>query len=466
MRICRVCGESLLAQTRSQSLEKYASIYFHLTAIELTEHEDPSQCKICGLCIEKLEDFDRFRKVCLEVHWRLHKIKFEPLDEDIHEESIAVECKTEVREDDELIRSVIKQKDDSESGSSDEEEDDDDDENYGDGADSDSDEEAYIDEDIVAAELALIPKTESGDSDSDEAIVKPKKKRAKWGSLKKERKEPIQIYSCDQCPKKFRVIMRLNAHKRTHEGLKPFACELCGKDFAKWNNLKTHRIQKHSDNKIALPCMECGQTFATKQGLKRHRQRNHDPNYVAPEPISFMCDTCGKTFTTNGTLKKHKYIHTPNEMPFVCDICEKKFPTSHKLKEHTMRHEGVKNHTCPYCGLRKTTMHELRTHMKNVHSKSRTIPCDFCTTMFANMGNLNRHVKIVHLGVKPYNCTVCDRAFGKSDHLKRHMKSHNRTGGGGAGGGGGADHIPDLGPELPPPPLPQPPQLAMIEQAE
>lgn len=51
-----------------------------------------------------------------------------------------------------------------------------------------------------------------------------------------------------------------------------------------------------------------------------------------------------------------------------------------------MRHEGVKNHTCPCCGLRKTTMHELRTHMKNVHSKSRTIPCDFCTTMFANIG--------------------------------------------------------------------------------
>lgn len=143
----------------------------------------------------------------------------------------------------------------------------------------------------------------------------------------------MQVYECDQCPKKFRVLMRLNAHKRTHEGLKPFVCELCGKDFAKWNNLKTHRIQKHSDNKIAMPCMECGQTFATKQGLKRHRERNHDPNYVAPEPISFMCDTCGKTFTTNGTLKKHKYIHTPNEMPFVCQICDKKFPTKHKLHE-------------------------------------------------------------------------------------------------------------------------------------
>lgn len=215
-----------------------------------------------------------------------------------------------------------------------------------------------------------------------------RKKKKGRSSKKQEWREPTEVYSCDRCPRKFRVLLRFTAHKRTHDGLKPFECKICGKDFAKWNNLKTHHIQKHTDNKISLPCDHpgCDQAFATRQGLKRHRLRTHDPNFVTPEPMLFVCDTCGKTFSSNGALKKHKYTHTPNEMPFVCTICSKKFPTSHKLKEHTMRHEGVKNHTCPFCGLRKTTMHELRTHINNVHSKVRKYPCDICASVFSNVG--------------------------------------------------------------------------------
>ncbi|KXJ71643.1 hypothetical protein RP20_CCG020068 [Aedes albopictus] len=329
--ICRACGTELSSDGICEALEKYLEIYSQLTAIQLEDEMDLRELKICIPCVDKLQDFDQFRKLCLQVHWRLSN-------------------------------------------------------------------------------------------------VKTRKKRAKYGSVKSEKpKSPLPIYSCDRCPKKFRVILRMEAHKRTHDGLKPFECDLCGKDFCKWNNLKTHHIQKHTDQKISIPCgfEGCDQTFATQQGKKRHYLRTHDPTYVIPEQTAFVCDTCGKTFTTNGALKKHKFIHTPNDMPFVCGLCGKKFPTSHKLKEHTWRHQGIKNHTCSYCGLRKTTMHELKTHINTVHSKTKTFPCDICASEFTNIGNLNRHVRIVHLGMKPYVCHVCDKAFGKGDHLKRHMKSHN-----------------------------------------
>lgn len=77
--------------------------------------------------------------------------KFEPIDEDAHEETVQVECKTEFQEDFELIRSVIKEKNEVES--SDEEEDDD---GNLDGNDSDSDDEDddYMDDDIVSRAIS------------------------------------------------------------------------------------------------------------------------------------------------------------------------------------------------------------------------------------------------------------------------------------------------------------------------
>ncbi|XP_058834123.1 zinc finger protein 652-A-like [Topomyia yanbarensis] len=427
MQICRACGQSFSDQDRCESLEEYVDAYFNLTTIRLRDYEDPSQSKVCRQCVEKLDEFEKFRKLCLQVHWRLHKIKVETPEEEVYRETVTVEveCKPELPEDDDPINSILEDKTevkrDDDSGDEEDTDENEDDDDYDD--DEDSDDDNCEEED---------GKSNKDEKEEKEVPSKPKKKRAKWGSLKKkEPKEQRTVFPCDLCPRKFFVLFRFNAHKRTHEGLKPFECEVCGRAFSTSNNLKLHRIQKHSNNRISLPCDHpgCGQRFSTRLGLNRHKNRVHNPDYVMPAQIAFICDICGKKFTTNGGLKRHKYTHTPGEMPFVCGICSKQFPTSNKLKEHTMRHEGVKNHTCSQCGLRKTTMHELKTHIRNMHStEPRSYSCEVCARQFSNTGSLGLHIKIVHLGLKPYICTVCQWAFGRSDHLKRHMKSHMRAG--------------------------------------
>ncbi|XP_058465299.1 zinc finger protein 652-B-like [Malaya genurostris] len=442
MQTCRACGQSVYGQNNYESLEKYVEAYFNLTTIQLRDYEDPSQSKVCSRCVEKLDEFDRFRKLCLQVHWQMHKIKVEIPEEEVYRETISVEveCKPEIPEEDPIqhidigtSETEMKNDDNDNSGGEDDTDENDNDDDYDDddgGDNDDSNDENYEEQNANPRknEKLRLSKTDEG----DEVPPKPKKPRAKWGSLKKkEPKEQRTVFPCDRCPRKFFVLFRFNAHKRTHDGLKPFECEVCGRAFSTSNNLKLHRIQKHSNNRISLPCDHpgCGQRFATRLGLNRHRNRVHNPDYVMPAQTAFICDMCGKKFTTNGGLKRHKYTHTPGEMPFVCGICSKQFPTSNKLKEHTMRHEGVKNHTCPQCGLRKTTMHELKTHIRNMHStEPRSYSCEVCARQFSNTGSLGLHIKIVHLGVKPYICTVCQWAFGRSDHLKRHMKSHMRAG--------------------------------------
>ena len=53
------------------------------------------------------------------------------------------------------------------------------------------------------------------------------------------------IYFCDICGKGFPYPSHLVIHKRTHSGIKPFACEYCDKRCTTKSNLKSHVLHNH-----------------------------------------------------------------------------------------------------------------------------------------------------------------------------------------------------------------------------
>ncbi|XP_062555692.1 zinc finger protein 845-like [Armigeres subalbatus] len=414
MAMCRACGDHPGDENRlKESLQKYFDIYYNLTSIRLTSDENPERQRICDDCHSKLLEYNRFRSTCLQVHYKLTEIKQE--DGIDHSKPEIMEImplvgplkveRLDYKEGDEpeVFEDGAADHDVDFVDENEEEEDDDDDK------DKEFDHKLYKD---------LNSDTEDQTSDEDPKPEKKKKKRRKKGEGPKE-----QLLSCNQCERKFRTDQRLQGHLRTHLGLKPAVCNLCGKEFHKFYNLKLHMTRKHSDAKCEFLCdfPECGLSYSTKQGLTNHRRR-HDPNFIQPIQKRVVCDQCGKTFSTAGALKKHSYIHS-GDMPFQCQTCNKKLPTAHKLKEHTMRHEGIRNHVCPLCGLKKTTRHELTVHM-NYHTREKQFTCHVCAQVFSNIGNMSRHIKIVHCGIKSYNCTYCDRSFGKAETLKHHVMTH------------------------------------------
>ena len=59
-------------------------------------------------------------------------------------------------------------------------------------------------------------------------------------------------YVCryEGCGKDFTKTWNLLDHVRMHEGIKPFACNICGKMFTQKGNLKKHHIVQHSDESL------------------------------------------------------------------------------------------------------------------------------------------------------------------------------------------------------------------------
>nr|XP_029721577.1 zinc finger protein 91-like [Aedes albopictus] len=176
------------------------------------------------------------------------------------------------------------------------------------------------------------------------------------------------------------------AHRRVHAGLTPFFCETCEQAFATLLEMKLHHAEQHTQQKT-WDCdhPDCKEQFATHQALRQHKIKIHDPNYTKPKPRVSICEACGDTFENSQKLRRHKFaVHEPEEKPYMCEICFLRFSLPHKLKKHMVRHEGIRNHVCPYCGVAKITKGELTSHIKNIHSKERGLVNDAYHAAFSN----------------------------------------------------------------------------------
>lgn len=89
--------------------------------------------------------------------------------------------------------------------------------------------------------------------------------------------------------------------RRSHNGKRPFACELCNKTFGHEISLTQHRAV-HSAEKV-FECKQCGKAFKRSSTLSTHLLIHSD---TRPYP----CQFCGKRFHQKSDMKKHTYIHT------------------------------------------------------------------------------------------------------------------------------------------------------------
>lgn len=201
-----------------------------------------------------------------------------------------------------------------------------------------------------------------------------------------------------------------------------YKCKICSAQFLDEQRLLTH---KRRHGKMPYPCPEpdCERGYSHKHTLTLHMRKCHN---LGKEHKLHICEYCGKVFDTMSQLRNHRFTHKDkSELPYGCEEtdCERRFSSKQLLKVHMMRHAGIRNYTCSYCGVQKTTRTELKIHL-NYHTLERTYSCRFCSKVCYSSSNLNKHMRTVHERARNYTCSHCDRTFTQLAICKQHELIH------------------------------------------
>jgi len=77
---------------------------------------------------------------------------------------------------------------------------------------------------------------------------------------KKKGQYPKNSFNCTYCNKTFLGQFYLQRHLRSHTGEKSCFCDICGKGFVEWRNLKNHMIRFHKNYKNVDTSAQCKST--------------------------------------------------------------------------------------------------------------------------------------------------------------------------------------------------------------
>lgn len=177
--------------------------------------------------------------------------------------------------------------------------------------------------------------------------------------------EGVRPFSCRFCNREFTKKSRKMDHENLHTGATPFMCVHCGRRFRQKETWQDHEREHVRGFKVTRekkhPCSFCGKKFETPTSCMIHERK-----HTGERP--FQCSYCAKAFTTNSDLTVHSRSHT-GERPYQCEQCDKSFTRLASLKNHRVTHSKVKPFKCTQCAAAYTQQHKLKSHIKKHHSQ-------------------------------------------------------------------------------------------------
>ncbi|KAM7315921.1 hypothetical protein ACRRTK_025079 [Alexandromys fortis] len=254
--------------------------------------------------------------------------------------------------------------------------------------------------------------------------------------------QPLAVYPCVFCGKKFKSKSFLKSHVKNHpEHLanKKYHCTDCDYSTKKkirfHNHMESHKLASKTGKDTE--CNESGNHLSHAGALSSHQtmhgEKEASKTYKYPkeerqhalmhqESKTYQCLHCSHKSSNSSDLKRHIIsVHT-KDYPHKCELCSKGFHRPSELKKHAATHESKKMHQCKHCDFKDPDPLVLNHHILSVHTVNVPFKCKRCKRGFQQQCELRNHMK-THSGRKVYQCEYCEYSTTDASGFKRHVIS-------------------------------------------
>ena len=151
---------------------------------------------------------------------------------------------------------------------------------------------------------------------------------------------------------------------------------------------------------------------------------DHEKYVIRYGDKRFTCEHCPYSASKKCVIKSHiKEVHDKTK-DHACEECEYVTSRKRSLMRHldAVHKLGDKRYKCEKCPYSSAEKARLKYHNSSVHSIGEKIKCDKCPFSSARKDEIKRHIELVHERIKKHVCGECGYATTRNSLLEHHIK--------------------------------------------